>query len=180
MPPPDSPGSIIPTSAPDEETRAVAETLKVLQRQQLTAGLPEGSSLLTPPGEADYFKGEGLIKTVQQSKRRWEMCSAPVFQPTAPNTPAGSISTITVGILPPARVLVEDLTKANLREGSPNLLQMALSGVGKQATSESIDFCGAGRLGGTKNQLQAGSTFHALWWTWLQSWCSRWQWLRSQ
>ena len=61
MPPPDAPGSIIPTSAPDEEIRAAAETLKALQRQQLTAGLPEGSSLLTPPGEADYFESEGLI-----------------------------------------------------------------------------------------------------------------------
>ena len=64
MPPPDAPGSIIPTSAPDEETRAAAETLKVLQRQQLTAGLPKSSSLLTPPGEADYLKGEGLMETV--------------------------------------------------------------------------------------------------------------------
>ena len=50
---------------------------------------------------------------------------------------AGLISTITVGILPPARVLAEDLTKATLREGSPNLLQMASRCVGKQATSES-------------------------------------------
>ena len=62
MPPPDAPGSIIPTSAPDEETRAAAEALEVLQRQQPTAGLPEGSSLLTPPGEADYFEGERLIE----------------------------------------------------------------------------------------------------------------------
>ena len=64
MPPPDGPGPIIPTSAPDEETRAAAETLKVLQRQQPTAGLPEGSSLSIPPGEADYFEGEGLMETV--------------------------------------------------------------------------------------------------------------------
>ena len=32
MPPPDAPGSIIQTPTPDEETRAAAETLKVLQR----------------------------------------------------------------------------------------------------------------------------------------------------
>ena len=64
MPPPDAPGSSIPTFAPDEETRAAAETLEALQRQQWTAGLPESSSLLTPPGEADYFKGEGLMETV--------------------------------------------------------------------------------------------------------------------
>ena len=63
MPPPDAPGPIIPTAVPDEETRAVAETLEVLHRQQ-TAGLPEDSSLLTPSGEADYFEGKGLMETV--------------------------------------------------------------------------------------------------------------------
>ena len=151
MPPPDAPGSIIPTSAPDEKTRAATETLEALQRQQPTAGLPKGSSLLTPPGEADYFEGEGLMETVQQSQRRWKIRSAPVSQLSSPNTLAGLISTITMGILPPARVLAEDLTKANLREGSQNLLQMALKGVGKQATGELMDSCGAARLGGAKN-----------------------------
>ena len=62
-----------------------------------------------------------------------------------------------MGILPPARVLAEDLTKANLREGSPNLLQMALSGVGKQVTSELTDSHRAGRLGGTKNNQPSSS-----------------------
>ena len=85
------------------------------------------------------------------------MCSAPVSQLSAPNTPAGLISTITVGILPPARVLAEDLTKANLRKGLPNLLQMALKCVGKQATSESTDSHGAGRLGGAKNDELSSS-----------------------
>ena len=64
MPLPDTPGPIIPTCAPDEETRAATETLEVLQRQQPTEGLPEASSLSTPPGEADYFEGEGLMETV--------------------------------------------------------------------------------------------------------------------
>ena len=67
------------------------------------------------------------------------MHSTPVSQPSTPTTPAGSISAITVGILPPARVLAEDLTKATLREGSPSLLQMALKDVSKQTTSESMD-----------------------------------------
>ena len=53
-------------------------------------------------------------------------------------------------------MLAEDLTKANLREGSPNLLQMASKHVGKQVTSESIDSCSAGEQGGTKNN-QASS-----------------------
>ena len=75
------------------------------------------------------------------------MHSAPVSQLSVPNTPTGSISTITVGILPPARVLAEDLTKVNQREGLPNLLLMASSGVGKQASRESVDSHGTGGLG---------------------------------
>ena len=84
------------------------------------------------------------------------MCSAPVSQPPTLNTPAGSISTITVGILPPARVLEEDLTKATLREGSPNLLQMASKGIGKQ-TSESTDSHSMGEQGGTKDNQASSS-----------------------
>ena len=59
MSPPDAPGPIIPTYAPDEETRAAAEVLEMLQKQQPTASLPKSSSLSTPPGEADYFEGGG-------------------------------------------------------------------------------------------------------------------------
>ena len=49
MPPPDIPGPTIPTHVPDEETRATAKVLKVLQKQQLTASLPKGSGLSTTP-----------------------------------------------------------------------------------------------------------------------------------
>ena len=49
---------------------------------------------------------------------------SPIFQPPTPITPAGSILTLTVGILPPAKVLAEDLTKATLRESSSNLLKV--------------------------------------------------------
>ena len=57
MPPPDTPGQIVPTYAPDEETKAAAEVLKMLQKQQPTAGSQRSSNLSTPPGEAEYFKG---------------------------------------------------------------------------------------------------------------------------
>ena len=83
------------------------------------------------------------------------MCSPPVSQPPTPNTPAGLISTITVEILPP--VLAEDLTKATLREGSPNLLQMASMCVDKQATSELTDSHSAGERDGTKNNQASSS-----------------------
>ena len=97
MPPPDVLGPTISTHAPDKETRAAAAVLKVLQKQQPTASLPKGSGLLTPPGEAFYFEGRGLMRTVQQSVMRQRMCSAPVSQPSTPTMPEGLISTITVG-----------------------------------------------------------------------------------
>ena len=79
------------------------------------------------------------------------MCSSPISQLLPPVTPAGSISTITVGILPSARVLAEDLTKATLREGSPNLLKVALMCIGRKATSESTSSHGAGNGSGSKD-----------------------------
>ena len=62
-----------------------------------------------------------------------------------------------MGIIPPARVVADDLTKTNLGEGSPNILLMASSGVGKQVTSELTDSCSAGRLGGTQNNQPSSS-----------------------
>ena len=56
-----------------------------------------------------------------------------------------------MGILPPARVLAEDLTKATLGEGSPNLLQMVSKCVGQQTTSELTDSHSAGERGQTKD-----------------------------
>ena len=85
------------------------------------------------------------MKTVRESVKRQKMHSSPVSQPLTPVTPAGLISTITVGILPPAKVLAEDLTKATLREGSPNLLKVAWKCIGKKATSESTSSHGAGK-----------------------------------
>ena len=79
------------------------------------------------------------------------MQSSPVSQPLTPITPAGLISTISVGILPPASVLAEDLMKATLREGSPNLLKVALKCVGRKATSESTSSHGAGNQSGSKD-----------------------------
>ena len=70
---------------------------------------------------------------------------------------AGSITTISVGIIPPARAVAEDFTKANLREGLPNTLLMASSCVGKQVTSESTDSHSASGLGETKNIQQSSS-----------------------
>ena len=84
------------------------------------------------------------------------MHSSPVSQPLTPVTPTGSISTITVSILPPARVLAEDL-KATLKEGSPSLLKVALKCIGRKATSASTSSHGAGHQSGPKDNTAPSS-----------------------
>ena len=121
IPSSDALGLTVPAYAPDEETRAAAVVLKTLQKQQPGTGHHQSSNLSPPSGEAEYFKGRELMRTVQKSMKRQKMCSSPVSQLLTPVTPADLISTITVGILPPVRLLAEDLTKATLKEGSPNL-----------------------------------------------------------
>ena len=95
MPAPDNPGLIFPAYAPDEETKATVEVLETLQKQQPAAGHHGSSNLSTPPGEPEYFKGRGLMRTVQESVKRQKMCSSPVSQPLTSVTPTGLISTIT-------------------------------------------------------------------------------------
>ena len=76
------------------------------------------------------------MRNIRESVKRHKMCNSPVSQPPTPITPAGSISTITVGILPPAKVLAEDLTKATLGEGSPNILKVTQKFMGWKTTNE--------------------------------------------
>ena len=64
IPPPDTPGLIVPAYTPDEERRATAEVLETLQKQQPAADHNGSSNLSTPLGEAEYFKGGGLRRTV--------------------------------------------------------------------------------------------------------------------
>ena len=85
------------------------------------------------------------------------MCNSPISQPPAPITPAGSVLTITVGILPPAKVLAEDLTKAILREDSPNLLKVTPKFIGCKTTNESTHSCNADHWGGHKDSTAPSS-----------------------
>ena len=64
MPPPDTAVQIVPIYVPDEDTKAAAEVLEVLQKQQPTAGPHRRSNLLTPPGKIKYFEDGGLMETV--------------------------------------------------------------------------------------------------------------------
>ena len=85
------------------------------------------------------------------------MCNLPVSQSPAPITPAGLILTITVGILPPAKVLAEDLTKATLREGSPNLLKVTPEFIGWKTTNEAAHLCNTDHLSGPKDSTAPSS-----------------------
>ena len=58
MPPSDTPGLIVPAYVPDEKTKAAAEVLETLQKQQPAAG-PHGSSNLSTLVKQSTSKVEG-------------------------------------------------------------------------------------------------------------------------
>ena len=85
------------------------------------------------------------------------MHNSPVSQLPTPITPAGSILTITVGILPPAKVLADDLTKATLREGSPNILKVTPKFMDWKSTNESTRSHNANHRSGSKDNTVPSS-----------------------
>ena len=97
------------------------------------------------------------MRNIQESVKRHKMHNSPVSQPPTPITPAGLISTITAGILPPAKVLAEDLTKATLREGLPNILKLTLKFMGWKTTNESTHSCNANHQSGPKKNTVPSS-----------------------
>ena len=97
------------------------------------------------------------MKNIRESVKRHKMHNSPVSQPPAPITPACSISTITVGILLPAKVLAEDLTKAILWEGSPTLLKVTPKFIRWKTTNETTHFCDADHLSGPKDSTAPSS-----------------------
>ena len=80
-----------------------------------------------------------------------------VSQPPTLITPAGSISTIKVGILPPAKVFTDDLTKATLRDGSPNLLKVTPKFIGWKTMKESTCPLDANHLSRQKDNTASSS-----------------------
>ena len=84
------------------------------------------------------------MRTVQESVKRQKMHSSPISQLLTSITPAGLISTITEGILPSIKSARRGLTKANLKEGSPNLLKVASKCIGRKATRKSTSSQGTG------------------------------------
>ena len=51
-------------TVPDEEARVTAEVLQTLNKQQPRAGCHLCSTQSTPPGEARYFEGGGLMGNI--------------------------------------------------------------------------------------------------------------------
>ena len=161
----DSPhrSKVIPSSdtwgrtVPDEDTRVAAEVLQPLNKQQPGVGHHLCLTQSTPPGEAESFKGGGLMKNIRESVKRHKMHNSPISQPPAPITPTGLILTITVGILPPAKVLAVDLTNATLREGSPNLLKVTTKFIGWKTTNESTHSHDADHRSGPKDSTVPSS-----------------------
>ena len=68
--------------------RVAAEVLQALNKQQPGAGHHLCLTQSTPPGEAEYFKGGGLMRNIQESVKRHKVHNSPVSQPPAPITPA--------------------------------------------------------------------------------------------
>ena len=58
-------------------------------------------------------------------------------------------------------MLVEDITKATLKEGSPNQLKVALKYIGRKTTSESTSSHGAGHQSGPKDSTASSSKLGA-------------------
>ena len=161
----DSPhrSKVIPSSdtwgctVPDEEARVAADVLQTMNKQQLGAGHHLCSTQLTPSGEAKYFEGGGLMRNILESVKRQKMHNSHISQPATPITLAGLILTITVGILPPAKVLAEDLTKATLREGSPNILKVTPKFISWKTTNKSTHSHDADHQSGPKDNTAPSS-----------------------
>ena len=95
------------------------------------------------PWESRVYEGGSLMNNIPESVKRSKVHNSPVSQPPTPITPAGSILTIKVGILPPAKVLADNLTKVTLREGLPNILKVTPKFMGWKTTKESTHSCDA-------------------------------------
>ena len=133
------------------------EVLQALNKQQSGAGHPPCLTQSTPPGEVEYFEGGDLMKNIRELMKKSKMHNSPLSQPPTPITPAGSISTIKIGILSPAKVLADDLTKATLRAGSPNNLKVTPKFIGWKTMKESTCSLDANHLSRQKDNMASSS-----------------------
>ena len=104
----------------DEETGVAAETLESLQGTD--------DLIKTPPGEEDYFEGSGLQDHICHSQVKKKGHSHQTIQQSTADTPTSSMMSVPIKMVPPAKVIIDDMVNLSLRLGSPNPLMMAIEG----------------------------------------------------
>ena len=119
----------------DEKTKTAAETLESF-REAEDPTVIDGTR--TPPGEAAHFKGTSLMDNIRNSTRRQrKLCSHPITQQMAVNTPASSITAVPIQYVPWAKAVAEDLINLQSKWGSPNALVVRASDTGRRVMSQS-------------------------------------------
>ena len=108
--------------ATDEETRVATETLELLR------GTEDPNE--SPPKEAAYFEGSGLMDHIHSSqKRKKGLQSYQIVQQMTADVPTSSMISIPIKTVPQAKVMVDNLVNFQSRPGSPNPLMAAIKGV---------------------------------------------------
>ena len=89
----------------------------------------------TPPEEAAYFEGSGLMDHICNShmKKKGLQSHQTVEQRTA-DMPTSSMMSVPVKTVPRAKVMVDDLVNFQSRLGSPNTLMAAIQGAGDKTS----------------------------------------------
>ena len=142
--------SIDVTCITDEETRTTTKTLKSFREAEDPTVI---NGTRTPPGEAAYFEGTGLMDNMRNSARRQKkFCSHQIMQQMAVNTPASSITAVPIQHIPWAKVVAEDLISLQSRQGLPNTLVVAASDTGRRVMSQSTSSHGKGETTSKKNE----------------------------
>ena len=124
----------------DEETRTATMALELL-RETEDPTATDGTQI--PPGEAAHFKGTGLMDNIRSSlKKKKGTHSHRTMQQVTADTPASSITAVSIQHVLWSKVIAEDLINLQSRLGSPNTLVMA--------ASELTSSCGRGGRSGKR------------------------------
>ena len=109
----------------DKGTRTAAAALELLWETEDPAAT-DGTQ--TPPDKAAHFEGTCLMDNIRNSfKKKKGTYSHQTMQHVTADTPASSITALSIQHVPWAKVIVEDLINPQSRLGSPNTLVMAAS-----------------------------------------------------
>ena len=85
----------------------------------------------TPPKEAAYFAGSGLMDHIRSSqKRKKGLQSHQTMQQMTADMQTSSMMSVPIMTVPQAKVMVDDLVNFQSRPGSPNTLMAAIKGAG--------------------------------------------------